>query len=144
MLLPSLMMFLPDGYIEHSIDLRNSRTINSSDYAWAAGIIDGEGCILRHPRKTIKSNGKVYRDFLFKLSISQASSDGIPEILTRFQTIFKCGVINGPYKNSSILTKKPMYLYIVRTDQAKAVIRKLWLYLGDVKRQQAINAGYIP
>lgn len=66
------------------------------------------------------------------------------QMLVRFKYIFGVGTINGPYLKSSIISKKPMYSYIVRTDQAKMVIRKLWLYLGDVKRRQAINAGYIP
>lgn len=70
--------------------------------AWVAGVFDGEGHVGRHST----------RNTLF-LDISQASEEGVPQMLTRVHSTVGFGYVRGPYGPYKISTRKPIYRYEV-------------------------------
>lgn len=110
------------------------------DYAWVAGIVDGEGNI----GSTQKADdyGYYLGNPVLRLSITQASDDKdiIPEMLLRIKNIFSTGNIYK--KKSSKHYKKQQYVYYVYGRKAERVIRLIWFRLGEVKKEQAIKAGF--
>jgi hypothetical protein len=104
----------------------------SEEFAWAAGVFDGEGsvCLLRH--RTHAGH------FLAEASVTQ-SGTGVPEVLLRLQQIAGCGRIYGPYaQKDSVL---PVYRWkCYRSRQVEDFIAGLWPWLGEVKRKQAERA----
>jgi len=99
--------------------------------AWAAGLFDGDGstCLARHRTH----EGHVTAD----VSITQASSCGLPEVLTRFKRVMGgVGRTYGPYPGRG--RGEPIYRYkALRFADAEHVLRSLWPWLGSVKRIQA-------
>lgn len=90
--------------------------------AWAAGVFDGEG----HVGRTASRN-RIYLD------ISQASTTGVPQMLTRIQNAVGFGHVRGPYQ---VPGRKPIYRYeIARVEHIQAFAAMLWPWLGDVKRE---------
>lgn len=94
--------------------------------AWAAGFFDGEGSVstFASPRGATT----------VRISVSQASRDGVPGALSRFQAaVGGHGTIVGPYRG---------YLYYWHTKSVRSieeVSTTLWPQLGMVKRQQLIR-----
>jgi len=98
----------------------------NNELAWAAGFFDGEGGTYA------VDNGGYLRAYL---AIGQSDR----ESLERFQCAVGAGSICGPYAPGK-LGKKPRYHYHVYSqDAVRAVLWKLWGYLGQVKRDQATN-----
>lgn len=135
---PSLQMLRPDGYVCHDIDLRASPTISSSDHAWAGGFFDGEGST------SITKNNNKYSNKHIRISIRQASANGVPETLIRFKKIV--GGIGNITKVGSYHYNKnwtPSYDYSCYTKvNVNSILSLLWPHLGDIKRQQAIKCGF--
>ena len=103
-----------------------------TDAAWAAGFFDGEGCTTGVNRP----GGKIAR-----VSIGQVD----PRVLLKFQEIFKCGYVRGPYKRKKVKHSKhsPIYNYNISCYQDIVfVLRCLWPYLSQVKKKQALK--YVP
>jgi len=99
-------------------------------WAWAAGLYDGEGCsaLLRH---------RTHEGYLTpELSVTQSSSVGSPEVLTRFASIVGIGNLSGPYKQRNATMDVYRWKASSRKD-AERVIAGLWPFLGQVKRDQA-------
>lgn len=100
--------------------------------AWAAGLFDGDGstCLAKH---------RTHEGYVtVEVSISQASSSGVPEALARFQMAMgSVGRTFGPYAGRG--RGEPIYRYkAVRLADADHVLRSLWPWLGSVKRIQAV------
>lgn len=100
--------------------------------AWAAGLFEGDGstCLARHRTH----EGHVTAD----VSITQASSCGLPEVLTRFKLVMGgVGRTYGPYAGRG--RGEPIYRYKAqRLPEAEHVLRSLWPWLGSIKRVQAV------
>lgn len=101
--------------------------MDRTDRAWAAGFWDGEGsAYLSGPadRATRQPRARV----------NQASTAGIPEVLTRFQGALGFGVIQGP---DMVDGREPLYRWVVsRRAEVSAVLAYLRPWLGEVKRRQ--------
>ncbi len=101
--------------------------------AWAAGLFEGDGstCLAKHRTH----EGHVTAD----VSITQASSCGLPEVLTRFKMVMGgVGRTYGPYAGRG--HGEPIYRYkALRFDDADHVLRSLWPWLGSTKRVQAMS-----
>lgn len=97
------------------------------DVAWAAGLFDAEG-------STYRTNDKYG---YIKIEVSQSD----PETLQELIDITGIGTISGAqYKKTN---KKPLWRMAVRKqDEVYSFLTMLWPYLGEVKRQQAIKAGF--
>lgn len=64
------------------------------------------------------------------------SEAGCPRVLERFQHAVGLGRIGGPYWQSA--NRRVTYLWYAFGAMAIEVISRLWPYLGDVKRRQAM------
>lgn len=100
--------------------------IKSIELAWAAGFFCGEGSTV---------SGWSQEDEIWRvlISVGQTSTNGTPQVLTRFQRAVGLGTLYGPYGSE----------YYVRTNDANKVLRiiaLLWPWLSRVKREQAIAA----
>jgi len=104
--------------------------LNREELAWAAGFYDGEGCLFFN--RINRSVG---------IDVSQTSTTGEPPgTLTRFQNaVGGIGKIYGPYNKHD--NGKPVYSFRVgKFERVQAIIAMLWLFLGQVKRDQAKDA----
>ena len=95
--------------------------MESHELAWAAGFFDGEGWANRQGRGV---NSR----------INQASLDGTPEVLTKFQRIVGVGRIHGPVLAEG---RQPLYYWDAtsRPDLLQ-VVERIGPWLCPVKRAQ--------
>lgn len=112
---------------------------NTTELAWAAGFVDGEGCFVANSRARRKGSVP-YRSL--NLLISQAGDGETlfdpPYALFRFKAAVGVGRIYGPYRNRR---DRPIFRYQVSgLEQAQHVIAVLWPFLSPVKRGQAKQA----
>jgi hypothetical protein len=93
----------------------------SHDFAWAAGFFDGEGWAAFQHRGT-------------RARINQAGSDGVPEVLLKFQRIVGVGRIDGPVLAEG---RRPLYYWEAtsRPDVAR-VADLIGPWLCPVKRAE--------
>lgn len=99
-----------------------------AEYAWAAGIIDGEGWF-----GAVKNRSGHYSRTT--LTVSQASRDGkIPEVVLRLKDILDGGIY-GP-RPPSKLGKYPTYIAVISHKQIQIHLESLWAHLTEVKRAQ--------
>jgi hypothetical protein len=89
--------------------------------AWAAGIFDGEGTVTWTNSKYSKT---------LRLSVSQASTDEIPQ---RLKQAVGLGNVNGPY-GPYRGSKKPHFQWNVNGADAHEAMCRLWPFLSSVKR----------
>lgn len=105
-------------------------TWKREDLAWAAGFFEGEGCVRAAQDKQNKSlwEGRTYFD------VSQSDR----EMLDRFQRIFGCGKVYGPYSKPNRL---PYYrFFVVNFEQVQMLVILLWPWLSQRRRAQATLA----
>jgi hypothetical protein len=101
-------------------------TINREELAWAAGFFDGEGNVRQTKTRSLA------------MVISQASDDGVPEVLLRFQkAVGGLGTIEGPFPRPRP-NWRPLYCWRVTSfEKVQAVTAMLWPFLSSIKREQA-------
>jgi len=100
-------------------------TTNKQQLAWAAGLLDGEGCFY-----SSKDKGRNYP----RLKIAQSGSE-VPEVLLRFNTaIGGLGLIRVWARPGK---KLPYHLTVHGFDNVQAVMEMLWPWLGAIKKEQA-------
>ena len=93
------------------------------DFAWAAGLFDGEGST-----STYVPKGKTYPRR--QMAVSQGGLPGqVPVVLTRFRSIVGVGNVTGPYDGL-------YYWKTTRKDAVDAVGEMLWPHLSSEKRDQ--------
>lgn len=98
--------------------------------AWAAGLIEGEGCILALPgRKSAYDGGQLY---VFTLKV--VMSDG--DVLERLRDAFAIGEVT-PYRNTQGLGRKQLHRWeIRRRDAVEAICRAIYPFMGQRRRAQ--------
>ncbi len=105
--------------------------INKVNFAWAAGLFDGEGCTTISNR-TRKNKIKVNTSGTIRLII------GMTEIepLERFKNIFKLGRIR--INNKATEKRKLCYRFeVCKFEDVQAILCCLWGYLSKFKQEQA-------
>ena len=104
--------------------------------AWAAGIIDGEGCFYSAKKRSEGHAPGV------GFEVTQASfDDNPPEMLLRLQEVFPFARLGGPYGPYRISTSRPIYrLRVDNFEKVQQVMAMVWPWLGEVKRSEAITA----
>ena len=108
------------------------------DLAWAAGIIDGEGCFDTSPNYGVGHKRETPR-IIARLTVGQGSRTGEPQMLTRFHDLFG-GAVSRPYVRKDRPDATPMYFWTVGSfHKVQAVLAMTWPWLGDVKRKQAAS-----
>jgi hypothetical protein len=104
-----------------------------TNFAWVAGIIDGEGYF--HAHKHVSKKGNPPYEYRFpSLQVGQKGIDGCPDMLFRLRELFG-GYINGPYNLRGIKCK--WQWRISGYEQVQQALIVLWSWLGPVKRDQA-------
>jgi hypothetical protein len=114
------------------VEPRRSSDLESSDEwrSWAAGLYDGEGstCLMDH------RTHEAYK--IAEANITQSSSSGEPQVLTRFMRIVGVGHVYGPYEQ--VDGNLPVYRWksciFIEIDQ---MLERVWPWLGPVKQAQA-------
>lgn len=96
-----------------------------TDRAWAAGIMDGEGCIRLQNRRN--SSGKIS----YTLRVSVSNTD--PPMLRRLVELFGGGV----WPNRSA-TGKPMWQWVVWSKNAESALTAMAPYLITKKVQAQV------
>lgn len=109
------------------------RSVSRTDectLAWAAGIFGGEGSIW------LSRSGR-YRQL--QASITQASENGIPDVLQRFRSaVLDIGTITGPYTPTNTWSRLPQYRWQSGSyEGVQTVVALLWSWLDPRKRAQA-------
>ncbi len=99
--------------------IAQSSSISEADLAWAAGFIDGEGCITIVRDKLNKQAVPYYRQFLI------VSNTNLPA-LERLQSIFGCGRI---YSVKKRLGRANSYQWFCDSSQIARVLRLVYPYL---------------
>ncbi len=117
-------------------------SVERENLAWAAGFYDGEGSTASYHAYTrvhMAKNGK--QSILSSDNISMGISQIDRRVLERFQSIVGgAGAINGPYKDKRP-TSSPIWAYRVSgVNNVREILRKLWPWLGEVKKEQAEKA----
>jgi hypothetical protein len=99
--------------------------VSDVELAWAAGFLDGEGCI-----RAKKTGSQPY------LSITMPQVD--PRPLQRFARVVG-GRINGPYdrKGGNNPNARPCYELVAYSREAWPILSALWPFLSEPKREQA-------
>ena len=88
------------------------------DLAWAAGIIDGEGCITLYKSRTNSGTA-----FVMKVTVTNTSMP----MLSHLQVLFNCGYIG--HKRRYSIRHKPCAIWEVTTKNAERVLRLVQPYL---------------
>jgi hypothetical protein len=100
-----------------------------ADFAWAAGVFDGEGSTIA---RTLTARPGYYQ---LNVTIPQSGRDGIPPLLLRFQRVMLgMGNISGPSDE---------FTYMLRfsaREEVRLVLELMWPHLGEIKRAQATRA----
>lgn len=100
------------------------------DLSWAAGFIDGEGCVTLSRGKSKRDPSK-WRPYLV-LAVTQS----YPEPLERLSKVAGHGNVQGPYSYSGGLSKKPIYRWQLSRKQAETFLRELEPYLCSEKKEK--------
>ena len=103
--------------------------MESHDFAWAAGFFDGEGWANRSGRGV-------------QARINQASLDGVPEVLAKFQRIVGVGRIKGPVM---IDGRQPLYFWEATSrPDLMQVLERIAPWLCAVKRAEFERTVDVP
>jgi hypothetical protein len=115
--------------------------MKQTDLAWAAGIIDGEGCIgiVKDARKALNEKNGWKLSPLCKLRISVGMSH--LETIERLYELFGDGRVNGQkcYKKPG---HKQVYYWVVNADQAWKIIKRVSPYLVTKKEQARVAEAF--
>jgi hypothetical protein len=106
--------------------------LENHDFAWAAGFFDGEGWAAFQHRGT-------------RARINQAGTDGMPEVLVKFQRIVGVGRLKGPV---ILEARQPLYYWEAtsRPDLTQ-VVERIGPWLCPVKRvefERTLGAPLLP
>jgi hypothetical protein len=111
---------------------------DTHELAWAAGFYDGEGCTqLMHVQPYLKME-KPYRNKDYptiRIIVTQADRP----ILERFQNAVGGGNITGPITKNRP-GRKPLYRLSKNGPAAAEILRAIWPWLSEPKRDQALAA----
>lgn len=112
-------------------DWTQARLSPTDEFAWAAGFWDGEGWVGLERHQSHSGY------FVIAADVKQAGSQ-LPEVLKRFADAVGAGRIYGPIKRDG---HQDAYRWrLGGTDAVERVVRTLWPWLGEVKRDQARRA----
>lgn len=112
------------------------KVLTETDYAYLAGIVDGEGTIT-FSRITTRRNGHIYFNYSPHLSISNTDLEMIMSLRRRFGG----GVVRvTPPRNK--LWKRGNYLYF-RREEMLALLPKVIPYLTSKKRKAELMLEYM-
>lgn len=73
--------------------------------------------------------------------VKQAADVGaaMPKVLTRFGAAVEIGRFGGPYSYRLMGARRPSFLWWASGAEAWIALQRLWPYLGEVKKEQALR-----
>lgn len=92
-----------------------------TDWAWAAGLFDGEGCLTntrKHPQFSITQNDR--------------------RVLDRFHQLASVGNVVGPYVKSKS-NPRCHWFRANKIAEIQKLLTLMWPWLGEAKREQALR-----
>ena len=92
--------------------------------AWAAGLIEGEGCFTKH------SDGKAPY-FLMDMTDK--------DVLEHFQKVFPNTNLRGPYVHKNKPIHKPRYRIDAYGENCKYIMKAVFPYLGDRRKKKVLE-----
>tara|TARA_R100000664_G_scaffold12562_1_gene20151 strand:+ start:1543 stop:2001 length:459 start_codon:yes stop_codon:yes gene_type:complete len=110
--------------------------MRETDFAWVAGLIDGEGCLRIHKRKPTKNRGYNY-NYQARVSVKMTHLPTIERLREIFP--FGCVVKEHPGK----LNKRVAWRWEVTTSNAEKVLRSVRSYLVTKKEEADKLLEYI-
>ena len=108
-------------------------------YAWAAGVFDGEGNIMcgRQKHTTRKGEKRVYRRPVMRVS-QTAKYGGVPQMITRLHEVLG-GKIGGPYARKEPNAKQVYTWCVASYEDVQYTLCRLWPWIGRQKRLDALG-----
>jgi hypothetical protein len=113
--------------------------------AWAAGFLDGEGCIhirsaidRRYADGTRGTTGATYTTWALFVQISQSGED-VPASLMRLQNCYG-GCIHGGRRPAG--ARKPVWIWVVSAAKAERFLNAVVPYLTEKREQAEIALEY--
>lgn len=118
--------------IEIEKDTLEALIRNSTELAWAAGIVDGEGsiCIIKEKRKNNYST-----QYRLRLSVGMTHEDTVRKL----QSIFNLGNVRCTPNHKTHPKWRPVYEWVVLSKQAQIVLNILFPFMVT-KRENALVA----
>ena len=110
-----------------------------TEYAWAAGFIDGEGTSYCNVQRRTNAGGTTRSWTTLHLTVGQAGVNGEPTALLRLQKLFGGKI----YANKPRLDHpgwKPTYKWNVWSQEARQAMARMLPYLDEVKVEQYSRA----
>ena len=105
--------------------------MDRTELAWAAGFWDGEGSAW-----LTRAEGRV--NWQPQARINQSSTNGMPEVLTRFRDVVALGELKGPELKDG---KEPLYRWVISSrSEVERLGCLLWPWLGAIKLCQLRDA----
>lgn len=99
--------------------------VTAADYAWAAGIIEGEGSIVNNKIKD-RANS-------FRSSISVTMSD--EDVIRKLHSVLEVGTVCGPYNKEG---RKPIWSWAVQNQKGCFdTLLRIMPYLGKRRLEKA-------
>ena len=115
---------------------------NEADRIWLAAMIDGEGCMFIHKRKTGQSNGQGY------IRRNDSYGAGLEVANTHESIVKRCLVITGMgsiccVERETKLKKRniPLYRWNLRSNQCREVVQEIYPYLVGKKQEARLLLG---
>lgn len=89
------------------------------EYAWAAGLVDGEGCVFINKSSRTLASRQVTPTFRLVLKVTM----GCQETVERLREVFEVGTVQNHVPRSDRVNAS--YSWICQSHQAKAVFEKI-------------------
>lgn len=109
--------------------------MNNADYAWCAGFFEADGW-------SSVQRGKLRKDGTISEYLKVSVGQRHPEVLERFVRLIGVPVkLGGPWQAKTENTVRYRIQYVGTL--AQEVMKRMWPYMGEVKRAQALRSGYV-
>ncbi len=113
--------------LKKQVEPKKRSTMKQTDLAWAAGIIDGEGsvCIIKEERP-----GNLSTQHRLRVAVGMTHKPTVQ----RLEDIFKVGHVRTTPNHLKGNNWKPVYEWVIYSNQAMAVLDKTENYMTTKKR----------
>ena len=100
--------------------MEHVRLYRDIDLAWAAGLLEGEGCFTIHSKK----HPYILVDMCDK------------DVIEKLHTIFPFGNVRGPYRHKDRPDNKDRWRFDAYGPKARHIILHLFPYMGSRRKQR--------
>lgn len=102
--------------------------------AWAAGIVDGEGCFKKYRNTYTSKKRAASGDYLYNCCLYIGMTD--QDTILKLKKVLNCGVLGGPVQRKEHF--KPLYeLYIAKQKDLFSTLIKIMPHLSKRRLEKA-------